>query len=65
MIYLFIFNSECSFSKKSTVNYILNLWLLKNKVVTNKTISYSESFVLMAAFVSYLLDHVPCSLWHV
>lgn len=64
MIYLFIFNSESSFSKNNSKLYFKTV-VIKNKVVANKTMSYLESCVLMAAFVLYLLDRVPCSPWHV
>lgn len=46
MIYLFIFNSESSFSKNNSKLYFKTV-VIKNKVVANKTMSYLESCVLM------------------
>ena len=39
--------------------------VIKNKVVTDKALSYLEACGLLAAFVLYSLELVSCSSWRV
>lgn len=65
-IYLFIYLFlPLRALKEINTKLYFKLVVIKRKVVTSKTMSYLVSLVLIAATVLYLLDHVPCSLWHV
>lgn len=65
---LFIyFNSESSLKQNKTKQRKLYFKpvVIKNKVVTVKALRYLEACGLLAAFVLYSLELVPCSSWRV